>query len=513
MPIRLTFYFKKMYSTPIPTLKKVYLLLLLTCLSGTSTFATRIVYPGRACPAIRQIGQNLNILYQNDKADKIDSIIVQSSFVSAQLILRQVEMGHFEYDSYTRAAVNQKIEVNIPTDIPADLYDLLVYSENEVHRSAKALKIVKEFNAQHRFIHISDPHVSRQWVGTAEDGYAKELELLDRFVTVANIIAPDFVIVTGDLIHDYTRFDADSVGWGGYTVTDGNKRPVVEEKYRNYFEGSHGFRGVHAIEAPVFSSTGNHDFYGLKPDAHLEKARQWNDLLGKRVYGFSYADTRVLVADDCLGDPLTEYPSGKLASGPQGQILSDFLKNTGPGQTRILAIHKPNAIDTVFCDQHQIAAVLHGHVHTPHEYSFGTTPTLAVRSGSISRSGSVSEWEKVLGHFRIFSVEAGELKMTPPLRFCTNPVDPIEKLEVNLTTEYSGANDGSLSANNVVVHNRFPVDLKNCRIRFLMKKGVKYQVSGGRIEQVIDAKKLTVVDVRFDLAADEKLTLACQGVQ
>src|SRR5690606_41212735 len=106
MPIRLTFYFKKMYSTPIPTLKKVYLLLLLTCLIGTSTFAIRIVYLGRACPAIRQIGQNLNILYQNDKADKIDSIIVQNSFVLRQLMLRQDEMGHVGGDSYTRSAVH-----------------------------------------------------------------------------------------------------------------------------------------------------------------------------------------------------------------------------------------------------------------------------------------------------------------------------------------------------------------------------------------------------------------------
>lgn len=71
MPIRLTFYFKKMYSTPIPTLKKVYLLLLLTCLSGTSTFATRIVYPGRACPAIRQIGQTSTFYIKTTKLIKL----------------------------------------------------------------------------------------------------------------------------------------------------------------------------------------------------------------------------------------------------------------------------------------------------------------------------------------------------------------------------------------------------------------------------------------------------------
>ena len=115
---------------------------------------------------------------------------------------------------------------------------------------------MKEFSPNHSFIHISDLHVTRQWVGKPDDGYAKELELFDSFVKVANIIAPDFVIVTGDVIHHYTRIEADKTGWGGKKLYDADQRPLVEEKYRNYYHGAKGFSGIYGLNSPVFSLPG-----------------------------------------------------------------------------------------------------------------------------------------------------------------------------------------------------------------------------------------------------------------
>src|SRR5690606_5018618 len=160
----------------------------------------------------------------------------------------------------------------VPETAPEDLYDLAVFSGGETHLSSKSVKVLREFKSSHCFIHISDPHVSRQWEGTAENGYAKELELLDRFIEVANIINPDFVIVTVDVIMHYTRLNADSAGWGGYKVYGADERPLVEEKYKNYFEGDKGFSGIHAMNAPVFNLPGNHDSYGVSRDDNLAMA-------------------------------------------------------------------------------------------------------------------------------------------------------------------------------------------------------------------------------------------------
>jgi hypothetical protein len=249
--------------------------------------AGNIAYPWRAVSAFAKAGDGFFILYDNIHFSKIDSVRLVGPFCSATLSLDSVDVGRFEYDSYTHMDVNNKIWVHVLESAPEELYDLAVHSGSEKHISHKSVKVVEKFNSPHCFILISDLHISRQRQGTAESGYAKELELLDAFIKVANIIAPDFVIITGDIIHHYTSFDSDSPGWGGRKVYHANQRPLVEEKYRNYFEGANGFSGIHGLNAPTFSTTGNHDFYGISKGDHRAQAAQWNHLCGKRDFIFS----------------------------------------------------------------------------------------------------------------------------------------------------------------------------------------------------------------------------------
>ena len=374
--------------------------------------------------------------------------------------------------------------------------------------SPRSVKVVHEFNPSHSFIHISDLHVSRQWVGTGDDGYAKELELFDRFVEVANIIAPDFVIVTGDIIHHYTLFDADSAGWGEKKAYDAIQRPLVEEKYKNYYEGANGFSGINGINAPVFSLPGNHDSYGVNRKDHLEMASQWNQMCGNRVYGFSYAGTRVIAADDFLGDPVNDIPDSSPMSGLQGKILESFLKENGPGKIRIMAQHRPDRIDTSFIDTHKINILLNGHRHNPFEEKVGATPTLSIRPGTVCRSGEISRWQETLGFFRIFYVDGDRFEYTPPLRFCKNPTANYGQLDLNLILLYKNQNDGSSSINEANITNSFDIDLPKCKIRFVMKKG-NYKVSGGTIHQVFQTDSLSIIDVYTEVLAnsDKKVNI------
>jgi len=474
------------------------ILLFISFFQSQKLQASHICYPWRAAPAIVQSGTSLKILYQNTRAVGIDSVVLKGPYSSISLLPVSVVFGHFVYDTYSGTAANNQIVIEIPRPSVVDLYDLLVYSGGETHLSPKSVKIIDQFDKSHRFLHISDPHVSRQWVGTQKSGYAKELELLDRFVSVANILAPDFVIVTGDLIHDYTRLDADELGWGGNVLRNKEDSPTVEEKYRNYYEGAAGFRGIQGIEAPVFSTTGNHDFYGVAANDHKGKVSQWNAICGKRVHGFSYAGTRVLIVDDYLGDPVIDIPDHAPLSGLQGKVLTDFIKQEGPGHLRILAQHRPDRIDTAFCNQHSIGLLLNGHNHRPFQEYIANTPTLSMRPGSISRSGSISEWEEVLGFFRIVDVNGACFTASDALRFCADPTVPAEEMVLNLTLDFDKLNDGSNDSNKARIVNNFPVDLPKCKVRFVMQKGV-YRVSSGHIEQVIETERSTIIDVRVDV--------------
>ena len=453
-----------------------------------------IVFPWRAMKTIVKPGDSFPVLYENLKASQINEVILQGPFNKVNLSIDSVVVGSFEYDSFTHNTVNNKIWVTIPPGTPEELYDLIVKSGGETVISGKSVKVVKEFSPIQYFIHISDLHISREWVGTGEDGYAKELELLDRFIDVVNIIAPDFVIVTGDIIHHYTRFNADEAGWGGENAYEANTRPVVEEKFRNYYEGANGFRGIHGMNAPVFSLPGNHDTYGVSRKDNMVMANQWNKMCGMRVYGFTYGDTRVIAADDFLGDPVEDIPDKAPMSGLQGKFFKNFFDKYGTGKLQIMAQHRPDRIDTTFLDRYGIDVLLNGHRHNPYSEYVGKTPTLSTRPGAVCRSGEIKNWEETLGFFRIFTVDGDKFNFSPALRFCKNPTKHYNELELNLTLNFKKTNDGTSATNEAVINNLFDVDLPRCKVRFVMEKGI-YTVKGGTIHQVIQTEKSTVVDV------------------
>ena len=463
----------------------------------------RIVYPWRACPAIVEMGKNLEILFENQTASPMDTVFLEGPFNRVVILNPEIQSGRFEYDSFTKMSVNNKIKITIPEGIPEELYDLVVKCGGEVSRSKKSVKVVKKFLNPYCFIHITDPHTSRQWVGTPEDGYAKELELLDKFIEVANIIHPEFIIVTGDIIHHYTRINADSIGWGGTLLTKWEELPTVEEKYRNYFEGSHGLSGVYGFNAPTFSLPGNHDFYGYNSDDYRNIASLWNRVMGKRVYGFAYSDTRVIAADDYLGDPVIDIPAHAPMSGLQGIALDSFLNVVGTGKLRIMAQHRYDRVDTSFLNSRQISLLLNGHSHIPHHEYVGTTPTLSIRPGVVCRSGEIDQWEKTLGFFRIFTIDGDSYSFSEPIRFCDNPVEAYNNIRPNLSLTFGNDNTGKSKSNEVVLVNDLSISLKDCNIRFIMAKG-NYKVEGGAIYQSIETPLYTVLDVRLNVEAKSK---------
>lgn len=483
-------------------LSSVFFLLSLSIASPV----TKILHPWRAAPTIVAHGGDFEVWIQNGTGTTIDSIVLEGPYNRIRVSIQREAEGQFPIDPYTAVSADRKVTVRVPVGAPEELYDLVLHTPERLERSLRAVKVVNAYRPRHRFIHISDPHISRQWVGTPENGYAKELELFDRFVDIANIIDPDFIVVTGDLIHDYTRLEADSLGWGGITHTAANELPGADEKFRNYYEGAYGLKGISGLHAPAFSIAGNHDFYGVAPDDHLAKATQWNQLNGRRVYGLPYAGTRILFMDDYLGDPVVDVPASSPLSGLQGKVLRHFLDTAGPGKIRILAQHRPDRIDTAFTQEHGIQLVLNGHNHRPYHEFLGAQNLLNIRPGSIARSGSVSEWEQVLGFFRLFTVDGERFTFTEALRIADNPVAPYEAMKPKLTLGFERPNDGSVTENIAEITNRFPIAFERCKVRFVMPKG-RYTVSEGEIFQTIENQQITVVDVHVDVKAGEKKTI------
>ncbi len=443
----------------------------------TAFSQNKIIFPWRAAPHIVEQGNTFELLLKHDGSVPIDSVILNGPYTRAVCEITSSTAGNFVYDQFTQEAANLKIRVAVPDGTPEDMYDLFVYAGDQESVSKRSLKVVRTFKSEYTLLHISDTHVSRNWTGTSDNGHAEELILMDKLVEVINIIGPDLVINTGDLIMDYTRFNPAPDGWGGSKVLGIKDKPYIDEKWNNYYEGAKGLKGIQAMNAPVFSLPGNHDFYGVTSD--LDKSTQWNENCGLRVYGFSYGDTRYLMADDNLGDQ-NEYSN----------VFAPYLGNAGPGNLRIVGHHVGGKRDMNFLNTHSINLELYGHAHIPIEETIGTTPTISMRAGSATRT----DWKNydATGLYRIIWIDKGNITWSPALQFSTDPNKPHNEIENMLTLDY-------LSPTEVSIKNKYNIDLPAAKVRFVLPKGL-YVPNIGYVEQSFDNDTSTIIDVRVDFA-------------
>jgi predicted phosphodiesterase len=463
--------------------KNILLCILISLFCFQSIFA-KIIYPWRAVSKIVKRSEYFTIFYKQDNSSSIDSVILEGLYNRIHLKIIGTEHGSFEYDNYTHAKFNYKITVKVPKKTPEELYNLIVKSPAGSSISKKSVKVIKKYKKRYKIILISDPHISRQWEGTLENGHCIELEKFDNFVKVANIIGPDIVICAGDNIHQYTMFGADTSGWNGQKNYDASQKPDVDEKWNYYYEGDKNFLGLHGLNAPAFSMAGNHDYYGTD-----STASQWNQYCGLRVFGFCYHKTRFLVFDNFLG---SDYPNGQI------DVLESFLEDKGKGSLRILIQHNNRKFDTAFLNKHNINLAFVGHTHKPGVWQIDSTSTEGTSPGSVSKSGVKNS---NLGWFRIIWIDGVSYSLSPDLKYCSNsPRLPHDDQQLNLTLSYENPNDGSMNSNRAVLRNKFDIDLHSCKVRFIMQKG-SYKVTGCNIEQIITNDTVSVIDVSVDINA------------
>jgi hypothetical protein len=96
---------------------------------------------------------------------------------------------------------------------------------------------------------------------------------------------------------------------------------------------------------------------------------------------------------------------------------------------------------------------------------------------------------------RVFPLE------NPPSHSENNPA----KYHPKLTLARARANDGTATANTATLTNRFDFAIDGARVRFVMKKGSKYSVTGPAVitqQFEGDGDAGRVIDVRVDLPAN-----------
>ncbi len=249
------------------------------------------------------------------------------------------------------------ITVEIPPDVPLDLYDLHVrcaapgadpafrVEDMQPH----ALQVIEDFGEEIRIVHITDTHVygpeiknglnldynsfelreprpgtparlDLSFVGYPGfpmdlDGDGKTNEgaiYLQEELQAINLMDPDFVVFTGDCVFaqkNFNTYPKDTWIWGSVNGDPGSE-------YR--FEYTWWYDELLALNVPVFCVPGNHDSYCWDGHAlaHDDGQEIWQDLFGPLYYSWEYGDALFLALNSMDWDKAD--PDGPDPFNPQG---------------------------------------------------------------------------------------------------------------------------------------------------------------------------------------------------
>ena len=176
----------------------VMILMCMSCLN-----AGRIIYPWNACTSLKTAGDSLEIWYAGEAGETIRQVLLQGPYNADTLEIGSVTEGEFVYDAHLDSVYKFNIRCLIPADLPMDLYDVKLITSVGTVTSRSALKVIKSYKGRYQFAHITDAHVGGPnapitWIGDTSIQAIYQQEIL----RILNVIAPEYVLSTGDNIHD-----------------------------------------------------------------------------------------------------------------------------------------------------------------------------------------------------------------------------------------------------------------------------------------------------------------------
>lgn len=180
-----------------------------------------------------------------------------------------------------------RVEVEVPEVVPPDLYDLQVEVHREegviLDRQLRSLSVTVPGKSEYTFVHLTDLHVHDLPVpgGTMEGRSKGEVFYLREAIDQINLLRPDFVVVTGDLVHGQMYLPQD---W----PPDLHRRGCSQYDYEYMW----AYRELARLRVPSFLIPGNHDGYN---DGLKDGLQWWTETFGPLYYFQDVGNTRLFM--------------------------------------------------------------------------------------------------------------------------------------------------------------------------------------------------------------------------
>jgi predicted phosphodiesterase len=427
-------------------------------------------------PSIVVPGQELNLI-----------CFAPSSTTSwvAELVYDDVSVPlNVTQSSYDTGLERWTITTAIPNVDLYELYDLRVTASDGISDDVtNAVKVIDQYKEDYYFVHITDTHLPGHtfYGGAGYETDATELDDLYEVIKDINLIHPEFVLLTGDLINEGELEDFECLRNHTLTVE-------LLEKF----------------EVPVYIVPGNHDLGGwdATPPPQGTARQEWWRFFGWRQRELPPTETEYLTHDYSFDygnvhyvgleayDNYDSYMYGVYGdeSFIPAQIswLQNNLSNAGDA-TKVLFYHYDfkHELDLSSLG---VDMALWGHTHNDaedatHPYDISTA--------------SVCDGNKA---FRVIRVNGSNVQAESSTR--THSDGDM------LTITFNTSNDGSLDNVSATINNKYNQQFENGLIKFVMPvSDYGYNVTNGRLMQVLVDGSTTICYVEVTIPSSNQITI------
>ena len=368
-----------------------------------------------------------------------------------------------------------------------ELYDMVVDADGVIADTTRnAVHLIPEIKSDYSFIHITDTHLPTHifYPDPISLTDSTEIEDLREVIRDINLIKPEFVLLTGDLLNEGELEDFE------------NRR--VYTKAQKILE---------ELEVPLYLTSGNHDLGGWDstPPSQGTARRDWWRFFGwswlldppaldpyyTQNYSFDYGPIHYIGMEAYLNydSYLYNIYDAESFTDLQMQWLENDLSNASSSESHVIFYHNDfsNQIDL---NSMGIEMALYGHIHS--------------NSGSItSPPYNLSTESTCDGNraYRVININDDQLEPTNAVYAGYSGGE----LTATFTPENSGAADSIFC----YVENSHNLDFNDAQLKFIMPNNAEeYIVFNGILTQVDESGDFAVCYISVDIPANGNVSVS-----
>lgn len=377
------------------------------------------------------------------------------------------------------------LSATVPEMPVHELYDLRVTADGGIDDTTRdAVRVIPEFRDDFYFVQITDAHIPT-YLYYYEDGADTDSttsEGLRAITEDVNLINPEFVLITGDLINE------------------GELEDYLDKRYYSRAQMHLG-----EFEVPVYLTAGNHDIGGWDgtPPSDGTARRDWWRFFGwqrldsppagapwaTQNYSFDYGPVHFVgleAYDNYDSWRYATYGAESFTSGQMTWLSQDLAASTANYN---VLFHHYDFDGELNLNSLGIDLALWGHIHRDVD---DATPPYDISTDNAGGSNRP---------FRLVRFFSGEFDPRPTL-------DAYDGGELYDT--YAPANDGTHDLVTAQVHNSYAERFQFGRIKVNMPSAAGYLVTGGVLAQVDDSGPVAVCYVDVDIPANGIATVTVE---